>query len=153
GKMNARNFFAPVQDGLKRNQYGMTIGGPIKKDKTFFFFSYQGTKLRVAPTTNSATTLTAAQLEGDYSAVKKQLVNPDNNQPFPNNQIPKSLFDPIALKILALVPVGAPGTGLVFYPSRTVQNDGQYVARADHNFTDKFRIYASYLFDELLAPT
>ncbi|HUQ90754.1 MAG TPA: carboxypeptidase regulatory-like domain-containing protein [Bryobacteraceae bacterium] len=153
GKLNARNFFAPVQDGLKRNQYGGTIGGPIRKDKTFLFFSYQGTKLRVAPTTNTSTTLTQAQRNGDFSAVRRQLINPDNNQPFANNQVPASLFDPIALKILALVPAGAPGTGLVFYPSRTVQNTGQYVTRLDHNFNDKFRVYASYLFDELLAPS
>ncbi len=153
GKLNARNFFAPTQDGLKRNQYGMTVGGPIQKDKSFFFFSYQGTKLRVAPTTNTATTLTEAQRNGDYSAMKKQLVNPDDGTPFPNNQIPQSLMDPIAQKILAMVPVGAPGTGLVFYPSRTVQNDSQYVVRGDHTFSDKLRVYASYLFDELTAPS
>lgn len=151
--LNARNFFARTQDGLKRNQYGLTVGGPIQRDKTFFFFSFQGTKLRVAPTTNNATTPTAAQRAGDYSATKGAILDPDTGQPFPGKQVPASRFDPIATKILALVPVGAPGTGIVFYPSRQEQNDKQFVARVDRNFGDKLRIYGSYLFDGLGQPS
>jgi hypothetical protein len=73
--LNARNFFATAQDGLKRNQYGLTVGGPVRKDRTFFFFSYQGTKLRVAPTSNVATTPTAAQRAGDFSAIPRAIVD------------------------------------------------------------------------------
>lgn len=151
--LNARNFFAPSQDGLKRNQYGATIGGPIRKDKTFFFFSYQGTKLRVAPTNNVATTATAAQRAGDFSASRAAIVDPVTRVPFPDKQVPVSMFDPIALKILNMVPVGAPGTGVVFYPSRQEQNDNQYVARVDHNIGTKLRLYGSYLFDGLSQPS
>ena len=43
---NARNFFAAARDPLKQNQYGGTVGGPIKKDSSFIFFGYQGTRLR-----------------------------------------------------------------------------------------------------------
>ncbi|MCC6590594.1 MAG: TonB-dependent receptor [Bryobacterales bacterium] len=153
GKMNARNFFAPVRDGLKRNQFGLTVGGPIRKDKTFFFFSYQGTKLRVPATFNSGTTITEAQRNGDFSQIKKQLINPANNQPFANNQIPTSLFDPIAVKLLSQMPTGAPGTGLVFYPSRQVQDGIQFVTRVDHQFTSKLRVYGSYLYDNLHQPS
>ncbi len=151
--LNARNFFSPGQDGLNRNQFGGTIGGPIRKDKTFFFFSYQRTDLRQTALSNSATTLTAAQRAGDFSADKANIVNPSTGVAFPGKQVPVSLFDPIALKILNWVPVGAPGTGVAFYPSRTVQNDNQFVGRADHNVTDKFRIYASYLYDGLTQPS
>lgn len=150
--LNARNFFSPGQDGLNRNQFGGTVGGPIRKDRTFFFFSYQRTTLRQTSLSNSATTLTAAQLAGDFSADNANIVDPTTNTPFPGKQVPVSRFDPIALKILGWVPVGAPGTGVVFYPSRTVENDNQFVARADHNVTDKFRIYASYLYDGLTEP-
>src|SRR5260370_34248429 len=43
GDFNARNYFAPTRDSLKRNQFGGTLGGPIKKNKVFFFAGYQGT--------------------------------------------------------------------------------------------------------------
>ncbi len=149
---NARNFFSSGQDGLKRNQYGGTIGGPVRKDKTFFFFSYQGTTLRQTALSNSATTLTAAQRAGDFSADKANIVDPATSVPFPGKQVPVSRFDPIAVKILTWVPVGAPGSGVVYYPSRTAQNDKQFVARGDHNVNEKFRIYGSYLYDGLQQP-
>jgi hypothetical protein len=128
--LNGRNYFSPTQDGLKRNQFGGTIGGPIRKDKTFGFFSYQGTTLTQNPI-NSATVLTAAERGGDFSAVSKQLVNPSTGAPFAGNQISPTLFDPIAVKLLALLPVGAPDIGQLFYPSRLVENDKQFVGRGD----------------------
>ena len=134
GSLNAQNFFAAKQDGLKRNQYGFTIGGPIKKDNTFFFFSLQNTALRSAPATNTQTTLTAAQRRGDFSNIKKQLVNPDTSQPFLGNQIPTELFNPLSVKQLDLIPVGDPVTGLAQYATKTQQDTRQYVTRVDHNF-------------------
>jgi hypothetical protein len=149
--LNGRNYFSPTQDGLKRNQFGGTIGGPIRKDKTFGFFSYQGTTLTQNPI-NSATVLTAAERGGDFSAVSKQLVNPSTGAPFAGNQISPTLFDPIAVKLLALLPVGAPDTGQLFYLSRLVENDKQFVGRGDENITQKLHLYASYLYDALNEP-
>ena len=68
GDLNARNFFAPTRDTLKRNQYGGTIGGPIRKDKAFFFFGYQGTRTRQDPTSVNAFVPTAAMLQGNFAA-------------------------------------------------------------------------------------
>ena len=150
--LNARNFFATADDGLKRNQYGFSLGGPVQRNKTFFFASWQGTKLRSIPTQNVAVTPTAAQLSGDFSAIGTQLVDPTTNTPFPGNQVPTSRFDPIAMKVLSTVPVGAPGTGLAFYPSFTRTDDNQWVGRVDHNFGDKFRVFARYIYDRLDQP-
>jgi hypothetical protein len=151
--LNARNFFSIAQDGLKRNQYGGTIGGPIRRDKTFFFFSYQGTNLRQTPASNSAITPTLAQRAGDFSTSKANIVDPTTSQPFPGKQVPLSRFDPIAQKILGWTPPGAPGSGVVYYASSIVQNDKQFVTRVDHNISDKLRIYGSYIYDELQQPS
>src|SRR5437867_6923139 len=65
--LNARNFFSAKRESLKRNQYGGTFGGPVKKDKIFFFGGYQGTSLRQktsdAPPENVPT---ADMLAGDF---------------------------------------------------------------------------------------
>src|SRR5207247_651063 len=67
GSLNARNFFAPTQDTLKRNQFGGSIGGPIKKDKLFYFGTYQGTRVRSAAQGMIAQVPTAAERAGDFS--------------------------------------------------------------------------------------
>ncbi|MDQ6708564.1 MAG: carboxypeptidase-like regulatory domain-containing protein, partial [Acidobacteriota bacterium] len=76
GALNSRNFFAAEHDKLKRNQFGATFGGPIKKDRLFFFGSYQGTQIRNITEGNSAFVLTPAQRGGDFSSLRQQLVDP-----------------------------------------------------------------------------
>lgn len=136
--LNARNFFASSDDGLKRNQYGFSFGGPVQKNKTFFFVSWQATKVRSVPTQNVAVTPTSAELGGDFSAISTQLTDPNTQVPFAGNQIPVSRFDPVAMKVLNDVPVGQLGTGLAFYPTYTRTDDNQWVGRLDRNFGEKF---------------
>jgi len=64
---NARDFFAAGPDGLKRNQFGGTFGGPIKKDKLFFFMGYQGTLVRQTPIAAVQFVPTPQELAGDFS--------------------------------------------------------------------------------------
>jgi hypothetical protein len=74
--MNTRNFFTvgPQQPIFHQNQFGGTVGGPVKKDKTFFFLSYQGTYNATA-TQNTVTVLSAAERAGDFSADRAQIKN------------------------------------------------------------------------------
>src|SRR5438552_8509422 len=75
GKFNARNAFATRRDTLKRNQFGGTIGGPIKKDRVFFFAGYQGTTIRQDPMDILGFVPTAAMLSGDFTALASPACN------------------------------------------------------------------------------
>ena len=88
-KLNARDFFANDVPPFKRNQYGGTIGGPIRRDRLFFFGSYQGTRERSAPGTITATVPTEAERRGDFSATGRRITDPETGQVFPNSIIPR----------------------------------------------------------------
>lgn len=152
GELNARNFFAARNDGLKRNQYGFALGGPIKANRTFFFGSWQGTQLRSLPATFTAVTPTAAQRRGDFSNLSTQLVNPRTNQPIPGNIIPPSDLDPIAQKILTVVPVANSPDGLLRYQRADKQSDNQYLIRIDHLFGSNHQLSGRYFYDGLNVP-
>jgi hypothetical protein len=132
--LNARNFFAPGKPQLIQNQFGATAGGPIRKNKLFFFGSYEGLRIRPAALGTSAFPLTAAERSGDFSTAK-QVLDPLTNAPFPNNQIPVSRFDPVSKNLIAtsLMPLpNAPGGALITtFPEP--QNDNQALGRIDYN--------------------
>jgi hypothetical protein len=154
--VNAANFFSPIvngekrQDGLKRNQFGATIGGPVfvpklynGKDKTFFFFSYQGTLERRTPNQVGVVVPTAAQRRGDFSALGRPITDPVTRQPYPNNQIPSAQFSPISLGILEKVPTPATGNQ-IFTAAPNNFDDDQFLVRLDHQITRNNRITGRY---------
>src|ERR1700682_758982 len=93
---NARDFFSPERDSLKRNQFGGTLGAPIIKNKLFFFAGAQFTIQRSAPTTGTNYIPTAAMLAGDFTAIASAACNGGRaialKAPFVNNQIAPSLL-------------------------------------------------------------
>jgi hypothetical protein len=138
-KFDARNFFAGSTKPVYRlNQFGGAIGGPMIKNRTFFFADYQGTRQRTGQTFLS-TVAPVAWRTGDFSAFNPVL-DPASKQPFAGNRVPAMLFDPAAIKLIALMPVPTvPGTvsftGVAnnylinpVEPSRTDQGD----IRVDH---------------------
>jgi hypothetical protein len=97
--LNARNFFNIKKPPFKLNQFGGTVGGPIKKNKTFFFFAAQDTQRRSAPSPVSIITPSAAERQGNFSALPGTIVNPTTGQPFAGKIIPTSMFNPISVSI------------------------------------------------------
>ncbi len=142
--LNSRAFFALTNDGLKRNQYGGTLGGRIIRDKTFFFGSYQGTNTRTVPTDLTAFVPTAAQRAGDLSGTAPAK-DPLTGQPFPNNQIPQSRLDPVMSKFLnQLVPLPNGPNGLLTYGQAAPRDAKEWIIRIDHNLSAKDRLFGTY---------
>jgi hypothetical protein len=147
GAMNARNFFADRHDELKRNQYGGSLGGPIVKDKLFFFGTYQGTQLRDISAGNTATVLTPSERAGDFSSVDRQLVNPFTGEPFSNNQIPVDAFNPVSQKLLPLIPVASSADGFISFDRSVRDTENQFMGRVDYNLHNQ-RIYGRYFYSK-----
>jgi hypothetical protein len=164
-KLNARNFFAPTHDGLKRNQYGGTFGGPVwipkvydGRNKTFFFGGAQQTPVRSVPTTATARVLTAGQRQGNFSDLRDGRGNPviirdpDTREPFPNNTIPASRLDPVFQNLLKVVPVAGDPTGLVRFGRQNLSDNMEYSIRGDHIFNDRNRIFGRFFREENSNP-
>jgi len=151
-RLNERNYFAATNDGLKRNQYGFSLGGPLKRNQTFLFGSWQGTQIRSLPSTLTAVVPTAQQREGNFSAMSKQLVDPETGDPFPGNIIPASRLDPVALKVLQMIPVATSADGLLRYSRGDKQTDNQVLARVDHHIGSAHHISGRFFWDELNVP-
>jgi hypothetical protein len=132
GAMNARNFFAPQKDALRRHQLGGTAGGPLRRDKLFFFGSYQGTMIDNTTFGNTAFVPTAAMRQGDFSSLSRPIIDPATGQPFSGNRIPAAQISPIAAAILQKVPLAGDPSGRLLYavPSRT--RNHQILAKVDY---------------------
>ena len=136
-------------DGLQRNQYGGTIGGPIKTDKVFFFAGYQGTNTRVNPTDNRAFVPTAAMLAGDFTAYASAACNGGVARvlraPFVNNRVDPSQLSRAALNISAKLPATTDPCGLVQYGLPSAIDEGQYVGKVDYQINSKHSLFGRYI--------
>jgi hypothetical protein len=148
--LNARNFFQLTRPPFKLNQYGGTIGGPIRRNRMFFFGSAQDQAQRSAPSGVSITTPSAAQRQGDFSALlPKVITDPANsNTPFPGNIIPVSRFNSVSQQVASLyLPLPNSGTQWVGTQFKHV-DDLQWLAKFDWVVTASNHLSARYFWDE-----
>ena len=167
--LNANDWFSnragrPLP-AFRRDQYGGVLGGPIIRNKTFFFGGYEYTK-QESPTSSTITVPTALQREGDFSQTFNAagklvtIYNPFDTfinsagaverRPFPGNKIPKEMMDPIALKALSYLPLpnqpGAAFTNTANWFNNGVNNSSgdQMTIKVDHNFSEHTRASGRY---------
>ena len=151
---DAKNYFTPVNAAIpafKQNQFGGTLGGPIARNKTFFFASYEGTR-----STQQVTALTNVPLpgmtSGDFSSISQVITNPlAGNAPFPGNRIPTSMMNPIGQALAGYYPLATSPTPAGKLPSNNYvfnqpQVDGLDLGslRIDHTFSAKDTLNATY---------
>ena len=107
-ELNARNFFAPASEpdpDYSRAQAGFTLGGPIARDRTFFFVDYEATRLSEG-ITRVTNVPTAAERRGDFSnSLLPKPINPFTGQPFPGDQIPAFFQHPVGAALAGLYPL------------------------------------------------
>jgi len=160
-KFDGTNFFAnrsgSKKPTLRQNQFGGTIGGPVFKNRTFYFFSYQGTRIRRGQSFTSTVPSQQAR-GGDFSGEglnRNRIFDPLTTagtgatalrQPFPGNRIPVARFDPVTKPITDLYPLPNIG-GREFQPNNfffapsDIDTANQYDIKVDHNFTDRDRTF------------
>src|SRR5947199_1508633 len=153
---NARNFFAQRRDSLKRNQFGGTLGGPIVKNKVFFFGGYQGTRTRSDPGDTIGFVPTAAILAGDWTAFTSPACNGGRQialrAPFVNSRIDPALYSKAAVNIANRFPKAQDECGKITYGVINKPNELQAVGKVDYQFNANHSIFGRYLATTLSVP-
>ena len=155
--LDGRNFFAAATPPLNLHQFGGSLGGPIIKDKTHFFASWEETR----QTFGSATVLTVpslAQRQGDFSQVKSLIYDPatlsgGKKLPYTGNLIPHDSLDPVALAALRYIPLPnrAPSAGSASNfgaNSHSMLRRDILVGKLDHRLTSKDQLTARYYIND-----
>ena len=165
GMFNARNHFATLVDPLHRNQFGGTVGGPVKiphlisGKHTFFFFGYQKNIIHDLQGGSSAYVPTQANLGGDFSALLSasnpnnpqnkviNILDPTTGKQFPGNIIPSGRLNSSSLLFAKDLPQSTTN-GQVFYQSPLIQNFNEYLARGDHDFGTHDHMFVHYYYND-----
>jgi hypothetical protein len=158
---DANNFFnnraGRDKPDFEQNQFGATLGGPVFRDRTFFFGSYQGHREKQGQTFLS-TVPTLAMRRGDFSELTRVIYDPTTGEPFPGNMIPDSRIDGVARNILNELYPEPNTAGTRAASGQTINNylinpikereDNQIDAKADHNLTANNRFFVRYSFQK-----
>ena len=155
-EFNARNTFAPSRDNLKRNQFGGVIGGPIKKNKLFFFGGYQGTTIRADELVNINFVPSTAMRSGDFTAATSPACNAGRQinlkAPFVNNQVAQSLISSVInnLENLSIFPQTSDPCGKSRMGNPDIESPKLPLARVDYQLNAQHSMFARWIAESLL---
>ncbi|PYR30382.1 MAG: hypothetical protein DMF92_08810 [Acidobacteria bacterium] len=163
-RFNATNPFALKKpdgtrqdDGLVRNQFGGTLGGPLVQNRLFFFGAYQGTIVRQTPAANITYVPSAAMLAGDFTAFASPACNGGRQVTlrggFVNNQIDPARFSPAALNLVKRLPATTDPCGQITYTSTDDSTEGQAVGRIDYQLTANHSVFGRYMATSVKNPS
>ena len=155
-RFNAPDHFAEFgpdgeqkDDGLRRNQFGGTIGGPIVRDRLFFFGGYQGTILRQTPADNIAYVPTAQMLAGDFTTIASPACNGGRQinlgAPFVGNRIDPARLSPAARNVTALLPTTTDPCGRVQFAATQGRDIHEPIMRIDFQATSNQLVFGRYM--------
>ena len=136
---DARNFFAADVEPLHQNQFGATLGGPIRRNKDFFFAYYEGLRDSQGET-KTAIVPTPGQRQGNFPG----LIDYFTGAPVPGGQIPATMLSPIALNELNYYPLGNISPSLYASTVMGANNYNQGGFRLDHNFSEGDQLFLRY---------
>ena len=147
--LNTRTYFSKTIPPLRYNLFGASVSGPVIKNKTQFFFNYEGRR-QISSTNQLLNVPTVAEDQGNFSADSYVVKDPKTATPFAGNIIPASRLDPVGSKLALFYPApNVPGalSGKGNFdandPATTTVND--YVARVDQTFNDNNRFFVRFL--------
>ena len=142
--LNARNLFATAgaKPRFRRNQYGFVLGGPIQRNRTFFFADWQGTRLDQG-VVRTSTVPTAAQKSGQFT---KSITDPLSSALFPNNTIPLARMDPVALSLLDRYPGAPAGPNNYRRTGSDRTSQDQFDVRLDRYYGMRHKFFARYAY-------
>ena len=158
-RFNATNPFNAVDpatgerrdDGLKRNQFGGTLGGPIKTDKMFFFGAYQGTRTSDRQSDRLTFVPTAQMLAGDFSTIASAQCRTQGNLALPaglgfvGNRIDPSLLSPAAVAIAKRLPAANDACGRTSFSTPRDIDEKQAIGKVDYNFNPNHSMFGRYI--------
>jgi len=154
---NGRDYLAKTGDGVKRNQFGGTVGGPIRKNRLFFFAGYQQTILRSAPANAVAYLPTPAMLSGDFTAEASPACNSGRQitlkAPFVNNMVAPSSLNPSAVKMMTYYPTPPDlACGRILYGAVSDSSEYMGIAKIDFRLSAKHTIFGRYFGTHEASP-